>query len=212
MPQNFFIIGSPKVGKTTLLKKLVNELGKESGRKIGGFISPEERHYGTRTGFSVMDIESGKTNVLASIEGDGPRVGKYHVDVKSFESIALPAMDRNYEIMIIDEIGIMELKSQKFSDKLDELIDSRASIVATLHRDLVDRYGLYGEIFELTQENRERVYFQIKERLGEVKKVAAKKEEKTKKSKKVKDDDEDRGSTQKDKRAFLDHVRELIGV
>lgn len=171
MPRNYFITGDPKAGKTTLLKQLVKEL-KKSGVRVGGFISPEERHHGTRTAFKVMDLESGKTALLASTGGDGPKVSKYHVDVKSFESIALPAMKKggSCDVVVIDEIGAMELKSKKFAGMLDDLLESDTPVIATLHHQLAEKYGTDGEILEIDEENRSQVYERLLREAGSIKK------------------------------------------
>jgi nucleoside-triphosphatase len=173
MPHNYFITGEPKAGKTTLLKEIVREL-RDKGLRVGGFVSPEERHHGTRTAFYVMDVESGRQETLASVDGDGPKVSKYHVDVKSFESVAVPAMERfdEYDVLVIDEIGRMEMKSAAFVRLLDQVLESRTPLIATLHRDYVDRYAQAGEVFELLGNNREAVFTTL---LGKAKEAFEKK-------------------------------------
>jgi len=162
MPRNFFVSGAPKSGKTTLLRRIVEEL-KKRGLKVGGFITPEERHHGTRKGFYVQDIETGKIALLASVDAEGPKVSKYHVDIKSFESVAIPSMTNvdNYDVFVIDEIGRMELKSQKFISLLDKIFESPVPLIASLHRDYIGRYGIYGEVVILTPTNREAVFLDL---------------------------------------------------
>lgn len=159
MPQNYFITGQPKAGKTTMLKELVAEL-KKSGLSVGGFVSPEERHHGTRTAFQVMDVDSGKKANLASVDGDGPKVSKYYVNVKSFESIAVPSMERcdSYDVFVIDEIGVMEMKSSRFARLLDRILESDTPLIATLHEHFIDTFGGSGEVLDLDKENRGQVY------------------------------------------------------
>lgn len=60
----------------------------------------------------------------------GPQVGKYSVDVLSFEEIALPVINKalNIErdkntIVIIDEIGKMEMFSEMFRRGIKQLFD-----------------------------------------------------------------------------------------
>lgn len=60
----------------------------------------------------------------------GPQVGKYCVDVKSFEEIALPVINKalNIErdkntIVIVDEIGKMEMFSEMFRRGIKQLFD-----------------------------------------------------------------------------------------
>ncbi len=185
MPRNFFITGAPKSGKTTLLKEIVTELRK-SGLKVGGFVSPEERHHGTRTAFRVMDVQSGKMAELANVKGDGPKVSKYHVDVRSFESIAVPAMESfdDCDVFVIDEIGVMEMKSVKFARLLDRIIESDTPLIAALHGQFVDKFGSSGEILELDQDSRGEVFERLlEEARGSITKKApkpAKKPEATK--------------------------------
>lgn len=166
MPLNFFITGLPKSGKTTVLGRIVGEL-KSHGLRVGGFISPEEKTHGTRTGFYVQDIDSGEIGLLADVDADGPMVSKYHVDVKAFEEVVLPIMKNfeKYDVMIIDEIGRMELKSQKFSDALDRVLESSTPLIASLHGDYVERYAPAGEVIFLEGNNREAVFRELVEKI-----------------------------------------------
>ena len=102
--------------------------------------------HGTRTGFEVIDVLTGKKALLAGLHNDGPKVSKYHVDIKSFESFALPALSsfKNYDVLIVDEISWMELKSQKFANLLDDVFDSDTPVLAAIHSDYVEKYGAEG--------------------------------------------------------------------
>jgi len=176
MPQNYFITGLPKAGKTVLLRRLIKAL-KAHGLKVGGLISPEEKHHGTRTGFYVKDIASGRIAALADVEGDGPKVSKYHVDVKSFESIAVPAMEgfEGCDVFVIDEVGPMELKSEKFADLLERILDSDTPLIASLQEDLAPHYAVKGDIVLLAENNREAVYDELLESIKSIHKKPAKK-------------------------------------
>jgi nucleoside-triphosphatase len=162
MSQNFLITGMPKSGKTSLIQEIIDAL-KKRGFKIGGFISPEEKHHGTRTAFHVVNVDTGEMALLASVDGDGPKVSKYHVDIRSFESVAVPCMQQcgKYDVFVIDEIGRMEMKSTRFSSLLDDLLDSETPFIATVGNDYVERYGTHGEVFTLEEGNRERVFARV---------------------------------------------------
>lgn len=176
MPQNFFITGLPKAGKTVLLRRLVKAL-KAQGLRVGGLISPEEKHHGTRTGFYVKDISSGRIARLADVDADGPKVSKYHVDVKSFESVAVPVMEayEGYDVIVIDEVGPMELKSAKFSSLLDDILDSDTPLIASLHQDFASKYVVNGEVVLLAENNREAVYDELLESIKTIGRKTAKK-------------------------------------
>ncbi len=179
MPQNFFITGLPKAGKTMLLRRLIKAL-KAQGLKVGGLISPEETHHGTRTGFFVKDIGTGRIARLADLDADGPKVSKYHVDVKSFESVAVPAMEgfEGYDVVVIDEVGPMELKSAKFADLLDRILESDTPLIASLHEDFAPKYVVNGDVILLAENNREAVYDELMESIRSIGKKTAKKKAK----------------------------------
>ncbi|MEM4720171.1 MAG: NTPase [Candidatus Bilamarchaeaceae archaeon] len=162
MPNNFFITGLPKSGKTTLLMKLIDEL-KKQGKKVGGFLTPEQKEHGSREGFLVKDIDTGKSAVLAVLGGSGPKVGKYGVNIKDFEGIALLSMKKvdKYDVFVIDEIGKMEMKSKKFVEMLDKVFESKTPVIASIGEDFLTAYAHQGEIFVLTPTNREGVFLEI---------------------------------------------------
>jgi len=186
MPQNYFLTGMPKSGKTSVLWQLVKELRK-SGLKVGGFVSPDEKHHGSRTAFHVVDVTTRKKAVLADVNGDGPKVSKYHVNIKSFEDVAIPAMKKykQHDVIVVDEIGRMELKSKKFSRALDDVLDSDTPIIASLSRDYVKKFEALGEVLRINNQNHEAIHLRLlKETKATIKKKSSKK--KTVKKKAVK--------------------------
>lgn len=215
MPQNFFLKGEPKSGKTTTLKEIAQEL-KKQGFKVGGFISPEEKKSGSRTGFDVFDLENGKIAKLADINGSGPKVGKYRVDVQSFESLAIPIMKKadKYDVMIIDEIGVMELKSNKFQEELDNLIEMNMPLIATVHPQMLDKYSAFGEVFEITDRNRNEILRQLKEKVVKINKTMKKQMpiQKTKSKTPLKSTVAAKKNDTKPKKGFFDWLKSLFGL
>lgn len=129
------LTGPPRAGKTTLVSQLVNELA-AVGVPVGGFLTREIREDGERVGFTVEEI-AGPRALLAHVGlPAGPAVGRYHVDVAAFEGLALPAIQRAAQrrgVVIIDELGQMELFSPAFVDSFNQLLDQPVPLVATIH-------------------------------------------------------------------------------
>lgn len=132
--RNILVTGRPGCGKTTLVLKVVRELA-AAGFKARGFVTEEMREGSSRVGFMVRDL-AGETAVLAhAARRVGPRVGKYGVDTLAFERVALRALDtgdEDFDLLVVDEIGRMELCSDSFRSLLPGLFDSPLPLLATV--------------------------------------------------------------------------------
>jgi nucleoside-triphosphatase len=135
MPDNILVTGRPGSGKTTLVTNLAERFTAR-GFKVGGFVTEEIREGPHRVGFRVRDLR-GDAAVLAHIACKGKhRVGKYGVDTAAFEEIAVPALQAGKEetdLLIVDEIGRMELFSGVFRDLLLLILDDPVPLLATAH-------------------------------------------------------------------------------
>ena len=172
MQNNILITGYPGVGKTTLINKITKKLS----CRVGGFYTHEMRETGRRTGFYITDFD-GNQMVMASERSKSPfRVNKYGVNIEAFEKIGIPAMERalqSSELIVIDEIGRMEMFSQTFCDKLQQVFDSDKPLLATikkidceLTKELKAREDV--QIFEVTQFNRDTIFDEVMNKLGKV--------------------------------------------
>ncbi|XP_027218057.2 cancer-related nucleoside-triphosphatase homolog isoform X3 [Penaeus vannamei] len=125
------------VGKTTLVQKLVNNL-KDAGVPCNGFYTQEVRQGGKRIGFDVVTLD-GKNGILSRVKPqDGNRrecrVGQYVVDVPAFESLVLPLLRTQAstpQVLVLDEIGKMEMFSQGFVTSVQRILAQPDSTVLT---------------------------------------------------------------------------------
>jgi nucleoside-triphosphatase len=64
-----------------------------------------------------------------------PRVARYGVDLEAFERLALPELlgADDAEVIVIDELGKMELASEAFRNAVSAAFESETPIVATVH-------------------------------------------------------------------------------
>ena len=161
---SFFVTGQPGIGKTTIVIKVVDML-RMKGFKVGGMMTREVREEGRRVGFEVMDIASGRTGWLAHIDNpEGVKIGKYRVNKRDLEEIGVNALLKALEeadLIICDEIGPMELTSQRFRGAVEEILASDTPVLGTLHIKYADgslpELGKAEEltIYLATQENRD---------------------------------------------------------
>ncbi|MEM4700144.1 MAG: NTPase [Candidatus Nezhaarchaeales archaeon] len=159
-----FVTGPPGSGKTTLVMRAAEEL-KRRGLRVGGMVSREVRRGGARWGFEIVDLLTGRTGVLASVEQPrGPSVGKYRVNLSDLESVGVEAIRRAVElcdVVVVDEVGPMELFSEPFKQAVREALSSGKLVLGTVH--FRARGGLVDEIkggrgvvlITLTREGRE---------------------------------------------------------
>ena len=134
MAVKILVEGRPGAGKTTVAVRLADLLA-ERGVELGGFVTHEMRERGRRVGFAVETM-GGKRATLAHVSLLGPpRVGRYGVDVDAFERLALPTLEKAPPrgVVVVDEIGKMELASHGFREALVRLLDGPAGVVATIH-------------------------------------------------------------------------------
>lgn len=167
MVKKVFITGSVGVGKTTLVKQLMLQ----HAFSIGGFYTEEVRQDGRRQGFKLITFD-GKEGIF-SLKGmkSQHKLGKYGVDVGVLETIGVSAMLdglKNKKIVVIDEIGSMEILSKKFHETLMQCLLSDAYVLATMRyksqpfSDDLNRLD-NKKIFVLTRDNFTDVKSQIRD-------------------------------------------------
>jgi nucleoside-triphosphatase len=131
------LTGAPGIGKTTAVMRAATELNAR-GLKVGGIVSRELRINDVRIGFKFIDLITNDANVLASITGNGPKVGKYFVNLEgcSFAAERLQAAIKSCDVIICDEDRPMELKSREFIDSAKNLLDVDKKVIVVVHQKL----------------------------------------------------------------------------
>jgi nucleoside-triphosphatase len=133
MIPKILLTGRPGCGKTTVVKRVVNDLAVPTG----GFYTQEIRERGERVGFKLITLD-GKEAVFADVNFKASeRVGKYGLDLAQLETVGVAAVREavhGRRFVVIDEIGPMEIRSARFRDTVNEAFDSAEvlGILATI--------------------------------------------------------------------------------
>ncbi|MCX6354985.1 MAG: NTPase [Candidatus Aureabacteria bacterium] len=136
MRPHLLLTGKPRSGKTTLVKAIVRGL-----KSCGGFYTEEILRNKERIGFRIKTL-GGEEGILA-MEGlrSQFRLGKYGINLKDLEDIGVASIEealKSREIVVIDEIGTMELFSHVFKASVVKALDSDRRVIAVIHRQQSD--------------------------------------------------------------------------
>ena len=155
------------MGKTTLVRKIIERMRSVN---IAGFYTAEIRSKGSRLGFELHGL-NGKYRILAHVDiHSGHRVGKYGVDISGFEEFleTLGLMNPGVEMIVIDEIGKMELFSNRFRSLVCDALNSDKQVLASIPikgnefvRKIKRRLDIH--LFEVTHGNRDYLWDEIVE-------------------------------------------------
>ncbi|MDY6892921.1 MAG: NTPase [Chloroflexota bacterium] len=129
----YFLTGEPGVGKTTIIKHIVSRISK----RAGGFYTEEIRDHGIRRGFRIITLDGIQATLAHSDIISTYHISKYGVELSSIDETAVPAIKeaiRSRDIVVIDEIGKMELFSSSFTDAVIEALDSDKHVLGTIMR------------------------------------------------------------------------------
>jgi len=159
-----FLTGVPGVGKSTVVRK-VAEMIQQSGVKVGGMTSGDLRSGAARVGFEIRDLLTGETGVLAHVnQPTGPGIGRYRVRSEDLDRIGAEAIlsaIKDADLIVVDEVGPMELISRRFKDAVQAALTSGKPLLGTVHRNAQDplvrviKSSPSIEVVEVTLENRD---------------------------------------------------------
>jgi len=121
----FVITGKRGTGKTTSAREIIKKL-QDRGYKISGLLQPEYISDGKRSGFFVEDITSGKRMLLCvrdtSTLHRTPELFTFNDEAFAFgkSALSVPGVQQA-DIVIIDEIGPLELENNGWADAITNL-------------------------------------------------------------------------------------------
>jgi len=131
MGKAILITGAPGCGKTTIIQRVIDRLPDIRG----GFFTREIRQGGVRKGFELITLD-GRHGILAHVElKSKQRVGKYGVNLSTLNGLAIETIQQAIlqgGVVVIDEIGPMEIASRGFCQAVLEALESQAIVLGTI--------------------------------------------------------------------------------
>jgi len=121
------ITGSPRSGKTTLVREIVKHID------AVGFYTEEIRRSGRRYGFDIVTTW-GERLPLARVGSHSPfKVGKYAVFPENLKPVIEKLISTPEDTtIVIDEIGKMELLNIEFAKVVEKLWQDHKDIIVTI--------------------------------------------------------------------------------
>jgi nucleoside-triphosphatase THEP1 len=127
-PDIVIITGEIHQGKSSFAKVITDRL-QEQKIKVGGFLSIGLNENGKRTGFNFLDLESSEQTELCSDKKDDNRIrfGQYFFNNETISrglKILSPNQVSDKQLIVIDEIGPLELNDGGWNDAIEKLTES----------------------------------------------------------------------------------------
>jgi len=160
---NILLTGKPGVGKTTVIKKIIEKYKKN----ISGFYTEEIREKGNRVGFRIKNTD-GEEGLLSHIDIKSKfKVGKYSVNIRDIDRIGVDSINRalnndEMDIIVIDEIAKMELFSENFKNVVLSSLNSSKIVVGVIQDKNIEFLNRIRErkdvkIISITFQNRDEI-------------------------------------------------------
>jgi len=131
-------------------------------------LSREVRSSGSRVGFEILNLTDNQHGWLAQVDQkQGPQVGKYRVNLFDLDRVGVAAIAEavdNREVIVVDEIGPMELFSDSFKETVTRAFQSKKLVIAIVHwcergflTSVLDKINDV-QWFEVSMDNRQRLH------------------------------------------------------
>ncbi|MHC1730582.1 MAG: nucleoside-triphosphatase [Bacteroidales bacterium] len=136
------VTGTIGEGKTAWLAKLAGLL-REKGVNVGGILALRRVEDGVTTGYDISDISSGnRTPFLRHTGSETMGVDRFTMNDAGFiagRNALDPGSNQGNDVVIVDEVGPLELRGRGWSEVLGSLLnETRATVIIAVRKNLIE--------------------------------------------------------------------------
>jgi nucleoside-triphosphatase THEP1 len=152
LPPVTIIIGDREEGKTSFLRKYVNDLISD-GKRVSGFLAvgihgPD----GQRIGFNIKNVETGEEIGFCMNDGEPgwEKIGRFRINpdglAKGYEWMSAENI-QNSDILVVDELGPLEMAGKGWSDLIGHILhENPKPMIWTVRRNLAEKIAVKWNI------------------------------------------------------------------
>lgn len=167
----FIITGSIGQGKTTFIQKIIQNFHSK-GIAVGGIYSPRVMQGNTTVGYDIIDINTNEREVFLrqNSPGKNMKIGRFNINLQGLQK-GVKAIKKssniNTRIVVIDEVGKLELENNGWAKNIEELIRNSQNHVLLVIRDsfvekVIEKWELNNyQVFNITNDNFSSISSQI---------------------------------------------------
>ncbi len=138
----YLISGGKAAGKTTSIKELI-QLLRQKQVSVGGIYSEGFWEKGFRSYYEIVDVEKNERSLLCSRENNVSSSGKgnflFQPDAIKLGNKILLRQRGQYDLIAIDEVGLLETKKLLWHDSLQNLLACGQNMIWAVRDDFVEK-------------------------------------------------------------------------
>ena len=155
--------GNKQQGKTTFLQNVITQL-EQANIEFDGVVAIGKEENGKRTGFDLLYLKTKKSYPLARITPlpNWDQFGRFYFDTDVFVKVGQSLVGSSSKIIIIDEIGPMELQGKGWADAVGSLLAANTQMIWVVRKPLLETIMNYwgisqAQVFEIGNYTPEKV-------------------------------------------------------
>jgi len=164
-PKIYIITGKIGSGKTSLIQKLIQKFWLEN-IPVSGIYSARILENEKTTGYDIVNISTGKSVKFLRDHGDEnqPQIGKFYIDSEGIKIGNEILMNSKSKLIIIDEIGKLELEDRGWAPSLKQLVTgSKSHLLISVREEVInevtEKFKISPEIiFKIEEQNAEDLF------------------------------------------------------